>query len=62
MSKLFFIIHAVVMTTLMGMAVTAVLTMGLPGWKPLALAAVGGFIVSVPVTWIIANKIEAATR
>ncbi|MGE8141555.1 hypothetical protein ACQKOE_06240 [Novosphingobium sp. NPDC080210] len=62
MSKLFFIIHAVVMTTLMGMAVTAVLTMGLPGWKPLALAAVCGFIVSIPVTWIIANKIEAATR
>ena len=62
MSKLFFILHAVIMTTLMGVAVTAVLTMILPGWKPIALAALAGFIVSLPVTWVIANKIESATR
>ncbi len=62
MSKLFFILHAVIMTTLMGVAVTAVLTMNLPGWKPIALAALAGFIVSLPVTWVIANKIESATR
>ncbi len=62
MSKLFFILHAVIMTTLMGVAVTAVLTMNLPGWKPIALAALAGFLVSLPVTWVIANKIESATR
>ncbi len=62
MSKLFFILHAVIMTTLMGVAVTAVLTMNLPGWKPIALAALAGFIISLPVTWVIANKIESATR
>ena len=62
MSKLFFILHAVIMTTLMGVAVTAVLTMNMPGWKPIALAALAGFVVSLPVTWVIANKIESATR
>lgn len=62
MSKLFFVLHAVVMTALMGIAVTAVLTMNLPGWKPIALAALAGFIVSLPVTWVISNKIESTTR
>lgn len=62
MSKLFFVLHAVVMTALMGIAVTAVLTMNLQGWKPIALAALAGFIVSLPVTWVIANKIESMAR
>ena len=62
MSKLFFVLHAVVMTAMMGIAVTAVLTMNLPGWKPIALAALAGFIVSLPVTWVIANRIESTTR
>ena len=62
MSKLFFVLHAVVMTALMGIAVTAVLTMNLPGSKPIALAALAGFIVSLPVTWVIANKIESMAR
>lgn len=62
MSKLFFAIHAVAMTTLMGIAVTAVLTMNLPGWKPVVLAALAGFAVSIPVSWVVARKIESATR
>lgn len=62
MSKLFFVLHAVVMTAMMGIAVTAVLTMNLSGWKPIALAALAGFIISLPVTWVIANRIESTTR
>ena len=62
MSKLFFVLHAVVMNAMLGIAVTAVLTMNLPGWKPIALAALAGFIISLPVTWVIANRIESTTR
>ncbi len=61
MSKLFFAIHAMAMTVLMGIAVTAVLTMNLPGWKPVVLAALAGFVVSVPVSWVVAKKIESLT-
>lgn len=62
MSRLFFAIHAVVMTTLMGVGVTAVLAMNMPGWKPIVLAAAIGFVVSIPVAWFVAKKIESATR
>lgn len=62
MPKIFFAIHAVVMTALMGIGIIAVLTMGMPGWKPLVLAAAVGFVLSIPVSWIVSNRIEAAIR
>lgn len=62
MPKIFFAIHAVVMTALMGAGIIAVLAMGMPGWKPLVLAAAVGFVLSIPVSWIISNKIETAIR
>lgn len=57
MFRLMMVIHAVVMTALMGICVTAVLTMNLPGWKPVALAALVGFVASIPASWLIARAI-----
>lgn len=62
MSKIFFAIHAVAMTVLMGIGVTAVLAMNMPGWKPLVLAAAAGFVLSIPIAWIVSNKIDTAIR
>ncbi len=57
MYRLMFVIHAMTMTALMGIFVTAVLTMNLPGWKPVALAALAGFVLSIPVSWWAAREI-----
>lgn len=59
MSRLMGILHAVVATVLMGVAVTAVLVLGLPGWKPIALAAAIGFALAFPLSWWAARKIES---
>lgn len=61
MSKLFFAIHAVALTVLMGVGVIAVLTLNLPGWQPLVIAAAAGFLVSIPVAWVVARKLETLT-
>ena len=50
-------VHAVIGTTLMGIGITAVLAMGLPGWQPIALAAAAGFVLSLPASWLIARQI-----
>ncbi len=59
MPRLMWILHAVVATVLMGIGVTAVLTLGLPGWQPIAIAAAAGFAAAFPVSWPVARKIEA---
>ncbi|KHK92448.1 hypothetical protein [Novosphingobium malaysiense] len=52
-------IHAIAMTVLMGVGVTAVLAAGLPGSKPILIAAATGFVLAVPVTWIVTRLILA---
>lgn len=61
MGRLMWILHAVVATVLMGVGVTAVLAMAMPGWQPLAIAAAIGFVAAFPVSYLVARKIEAAT-
>ena len=62
MNRLMWVIHAVVATTLMGVGVTAVLAAGLPGWKPIALAAAIGFLAAFPVSYFVAGKMERLVR
>lgn len=62
MNRLMWAIHAVVATTLMGVGVTAVLAAGMPGWRPIALAAVVGFVSAFPVSYVVANKMEHLAR
>lgn len=57
MYRLMFVIHAMTMTVFMGIFVTAVLTLNLPGWHPVALAAAAGFVLSFPVSWWAAREI-----
>ena len=57
MNRLMWILHAMISTTLMGIGITAVLAMAMPGWKPIAFAAAVGFVVSFPASWWVARKI-----
>ncbi|MEQ1542047.1 MAG: hypothetical protein ABL926_07315 [Novosphingobium sp.] len=62
MNRLMWILHAVISTTLMGTGVTAVLAVNLPGWNPIAIAAALGFVLSLPISWLVSNKIQHLTR
>ena len=57
MFKLTMVIHAVLLTGLVGVAVAGVLIAGLPGWKTVALAAGGAVIASFPLSWWLARAI-----
>lgn len=58
MNRLMWILHSMIATTVMGILITAVLTMNMPGWKPIALAAAVGFVISLPLSWWVARKIQ----
>ncbi|WP_108484545.1 CTP synthetase [Oceaniglobus ichthyenteri] len=51
-------LYAIVGTSLAGIAVIAVLSMGMDGWVPIVAGAAGGFIVAIPASWYIAKKIK----
>ncbi len=59
MTQLFLIIHIFIGSTLAGSAVIAALTLGLDTLRPLLIAALLGFLVSIPVSWLVARKITA---
>lgn len=61
MNRLMWVLHAVVSTTLMGVGVTAVLAANMQGWKPIVIAAAIGFVAALPVSWLVARKIETLT-
>lgn len=41
----------------MGVGVVVALTIGMDTLKPILVAAAIGFVVSIPVTWIVSKKI-----
>ena len=60
MTRLAGILFSLISTTLMGVAVVAALTMGLDTLKPILVAAAVGFVLALPVTWVIAKKVAEA--
>ena len=61
-TRLMFILHLVIGTTLMGIGVTAVLSMGLNTARPILLAAIVGFVVAWPVSWLVARRITQVVK
>ncbi len=62
MNRLALMLFPMVATTLMGIAVVAVLTMDI--WatgQPILWAAVAGFVVSISISWLIGRQITAVT-
>lgn len=57
MFRLALVVHAVLLTGLIGVAVAGVLIAGLPGWKPAALAALVAVMASFPLSWWLAQAI-----
>ncbi len=62
MFKMMLVLFPVIATSLMGIAVIAVLGMDMwAGWQEIALAAAGGFIVSIPISWWVGKQVIAKT-
>lgn len=62
MFKMMLVLFPVIATSLMGIAVIAVLGIDMwAGWKEIALAAAGGFVVSIPISWWVGKQVIAKT-
>ncbi|HTN14970.1 MAG TPA: hypothetical protein VL094_09205 [Sphingomonadaceae bacterium] len=61
MFRLALILHFVIASALMGIGVIAVLAMGAGTGKPIILAAVAGFVLAMPVSWLVARAITRQT-
>lgn len=59
-SLLMFALFFVIATTIMGILVTTVLSMGLSGGRPVALAALAGFLIAIPASWLVTRQITRA--
>lgn len=61
-NRLMFALFFVIGTALMGGLVTAALSMGMADGKSIALAALAGFVLALPVSWAVARSIVKAAR
>lgn len=59
MFRLAAILFSMISTTVAGIAVIVVLSMGYDTMMPILISAGAGFLVSIPITWIIAKQITA---
>lgn len=55
--RLTFILHFMIGTTIMGMLVTTALSTGHTSGRFILLAALAGFLIAVPVSWLVARRI-----
>lgn len=55
---LFLLMYVVLGATLAGSFMIAALTMGMDTMQPVLTSAAAGFVVAVPVAWVIAKKIR----
>ena len=63
MLKIALVLFPVIATTLMGIAVIAVLTMDIQAdMQPIALAALAAFALSAPASWFIARQIPGVGK
>ncbi len=58
MTRLMLILFSMASTTLMGIAIVIALTMGLDTLQPILVAAALGFVVAIPVSWLLARRLS----
>ncbi len=60
MIRLAMVLFSLIATTLMGVAIVAVLVAGYDTLVPILIAAAVGFVISVPVSWLVADRIYSS--
>ncbi|MGV8950723.1 MAG: CTP synthetase [Cypionkella sp.] len=58
MSRLMMVLFSMVATTLMGIGVVIALVTGYDTLTPILIAAGVGFVLALPVAWLLAAKLE----
>ncbi|WP_424944771.1 CTP synthetase [Aliiroseovarius crassostreae] len=58
MLRLTAVIYVLLGATVAGILIVAALTMGLDTGKPIVYAAIIGFIVALPISWVVAGKLK----
>lgn len=58
MSRLMMTLFSMIATTLMGVGVVIALTTGYDTLQPIVIAAAVGFVLAIPVSWLIARQLE----
>lgn len=58
MPKLMMTLFSMIATTTMGVGIVIALVTGHDTLRPILIAAIVGFIVAIPVSWIIAKQLE----
>ena len=57
MNRLMMTLFSMIATTLMGVFIVAALTMGYVATQPILIAAALGFVLAIPVSWVVARQI-----
>ena len=55
---LFLLMYVVLGATLAGSFMIAALTMGMDTMQPILYSALAGFVVAIPIAWVVAKKIR----
>jgi len=55
---LFLLVYIFLSATLAGSAMVAALTMGLDTLTPVVYSSIAGFVIAIPIAWVIAKKIR----
>ncbi len=55
---LFLLVYIFLSETLAASFMVAALTMGMDTWQPILYSSLAGFVVAVPIAWVIAKKIR----
>lgn len=58
MTRLMMLIYSIAGASLAGTAIVAALVMGFDTLRPILIAAALGFVAAMPVSWLIARKID----
>lgn len=61
-TRIALVMHLVIGSTLMGIGVTTVLSMGLDTARPILIAAIVGFVVAWPISWLVARKMTQVMK
>ncbi len=56
--RLFFLLLTIIGTSMAGIGIVVVLTMGMDGWQPIVVSAAVGAVLAMPVSWVVAGKIR----
>ena len=57
MTRLTLVLFSIISTSLMGTGLVIALTMGLDTLAPILIAAAIGFVLAIPVSWLVARQI-----